>query len=74
MPASTTPSVWPVGVVARYRTVGGADVDLMADGECVRVRCSGCGFGDGDAYYPPAAHRLAEKHAGKCRRAPHPTA
>ncbi|WP_109030109.1 hypothetical protein [Streptomyces rubrogriseus] len=73
MPAST-PSVWPVGVVARYRTVGGADVDLTGDGKCVRVRCSGCGVGGDDAYYPPAAHRLAEKHAGKCRRVAAPTA
>ncbi|MFH8531548.1 hypothetical protein ACH4GE_24395 [Streptomyces tendae] len=73
MPAPT-PSAWPEGVVARYRTVGGADVDLTDDGKCVRLLCSGCGFGDGHAYYPPAAHRLAEGHAGKCRRAPRPTA
>lgn len=73
MPASTQ-SAWPEGVVARYRTVGGADVDLTDDGDCVRLLCSGCGLGNGHAYYPPAAHRLAEGHAGKCRRAARPTA
>ncbi|MFE7727432.1 hypothetical protein ACFU5D_16755 [Streptomyces anthocyanicus] len=73
MPASTR-AAWPEGVVARYETAGGADVDLAADGECVRLLCSGCGFGDGDAYYPPAAHRLADKHAAKCRRGARPTA
>ena len=72
MPASTR-TAWPEGVVARYRAVGGGTVDLTADGESVRLRCSGCGFGNGHAYYPPAAHRLAEKHAAKCRRVPRPT-
>ncbi|CAM5392772.1 hypothetical protein STENM36S_06352 [Streptomyces tendae] len=65
---------WPDGVVARYRTVGGATVDLTDDAECVRLLCSGCGFGNRHAYYPPAAHRLAERHAGKCRQVPRPTA
>ncbi|MGX1220361.1 hypothetical protein [Streptomyces ambofaciens] len=72
--SASTQSAWPEGVVARYRTVGGADIDLTDDGECVRLLCSGCGFGNDHAYYPPAAHRFAEKHAGKCRRVPRPTA
>ncbi|MFD5221404.1 hypothetical protein ACFWMH_27565 [Streptomyces tendae] len=73
MPASTQ-SAWPEGVVARYLTAGGGHVDLTDDDGPVRLRCSGCGFGNGHAYYPPAAHRLAEQHAGKCRRAARPTA
>lgn len=73
MPASTR-TAWPEGVIARYETVGGAVVDLTADDESVRLRCSGCGFGNGHAYYPPAAHRLAERHAAECRRVPRPTA
>ncbi|WP_282084036.1 hypothetical protein [Streptomyces tendae] len=73
MPASTL-SDWPDGVVARYLTVGGGNVDLTDDGDCVLMLCAGCGFGDGHAYYPPAAHRLADRHAGKCRRVPRPTA
>ncbi|MFK4801688.1 hypothetical protein ACI3K5_23775 [Streptomyces sp. MPA0124] len=73
MPSSTQ-SAWPEGVVARYETAGGGTVDLTDDDGPVRVACSGCGFGNGHAYYPPVAHRLAEKHASKCRRVPSPTA
>jgi hypothetical protein len=71
-----TGTAWPEGVVARYLTVGGATVDIIAfedSPDAFEVACTGCA---NDLPYASIgeARRWSQGHAEWCRAMPKPEA
>lgn len=67
----------PTNVIARYLTVGGATVDITADGRphWTCTACPGTSRGAytgpfGDPFTVTEIHKQAQAHAEKCRAMP----
>ncbi|MEU3282903.1 hypothetical protein, partial [Streptomyces antibioticus] len=67
-----TPEPWPADVIAKYRTVGGATVDLYhLDTDKAHATCLGCGEG----WFPDTPQylrRQLQEHSAQCRAIPRP--
>ncbi|WP_030423265.1 hypothetical protein [Streptomyces sp. NRRL F-5065] len=75
MQTSPVAPAWPEGVIARYRTVGGATVDQIDLGTDTywryEIQCTGCPHKD-DFMEELSARQAAQAHAETCRALPRP--
>lgn len=67
------PAAWPAGVHTRFRTIGGALVDVRGSDSRASYLCLGCDESVGD-YADRRTKQLANEHATTCRALPRPTA
>lgn len=70
----STPAPEPADVVMRFRTAGGAVVNVTSRGAMLYANCTGCGWTNLGTTYESNAHNDSNTHAGECRAMPMPEA